>query len=51
MITIVNHNGLMDVRDLQVFLSVAKHLNYTRAAEEVKSQSTERLGANAAARA
>ena len=35
MITIVNHNGLMDVRDLQVFLSVAKHLNYTRAAEEV----------------
>lgn len=25
----------MDVRDLQVFLSVAKHLNYTRAAEEV----------------
>lgn len=35
MITIVNHNGLMDVRDLQVFLSVARHLNYTRAAEEV----------------
>lgn len=35
MITIVNHNDLMDVRDLQVFLSVAKHLNYTRAAEEV----------------
>src|SRR6266700_7704663 len=26
---------VMDVRDLQVFLSVAKHLNYTRAAEEV----------------
>jgi len=25
----------MDVRDLQVFLSVAEHLNYTRAAEEV----------------
>jgi DNA-binding transcriptional LysR family regulator len=25
----------MDVRDLQVFLSVARHLNYTRAAEEV----------------
>ena len=25
----------MDVRDLQIFLSVAKHLNYTRAAEEV----------------
>src|SRR5713226_7270460 len=25
----------MDVRDLQVFLSVATHLNYTRAAEEV----------------
>jgi DNA-binding transcriptional LysR family regulator len=25
----------MDVRDLQVFLSVAKHLNYTRAAAEV----------------
>src|SRR5438132_8828481 len=25
----------MDVRDLQVFLSVAKHLNYTRAGEEV----------------
>jgi DNA-binding transcriptional LysR family regulator len=25
----------MDVRDLQVFLSVVKHLNYTRAAEEV----------------
>jgi len=25
----------MDVRDLQVFLSVAKHLHYTRAAEEV----------------
>ena len=38
MITIVSHNDsndLMDVRDLQVFLSVAKHLNYTRAAEEV----------------
>ena len=25
----------MDVRDLQVFLSVARHLNYTRAADEV----------------
>jgi len=25
----------MDVRDLQVFLSVARHLNYTRAGEEV----------------
>jgi DNA-binding transcriptional LysR family regulator len=25
----------MDIRDLQVFLSVAKHLNYTRASEEV----------------
>jgi DNA-binding transcriptional LysR family regulator len=25
----------MDVRDLQVFLSVAKHLSYTRAAEEI----------------
>ncbi len=25
----------MDIRDLQVFLSVAKHLNYTRAGEEV----------------
>jgi DNA-binding transcriptional LysR family regulator len=25
----------MEVRDLQVFLSVAKHLNYTRAGEEV----------------
>ena len=25
----------MDVRDLQIFLSVTKHLNYTRAAEEV----------------
>lgn len=35
MITIVKGNGPMDVRDLQVFLSVAKHLNYTRAAEEV----------------
>jgi DNA-binding transcriptional LysR family regulator len=35
MIMIVSHNASMDVRDLQVFLSVAKHLNYTRAAEEV----------------
>ena len=25
----------MDVRDLEVFLGVAKHLNFTRAAEEV----------------
>ena len=25
----------MEVRDLQVFVSVAKHLNYTRAGEEV----------------
>src|SRR6266852_6594019 len=25
----------MDVRDLQVFLSVAKHLNFTRAGEEI----------------
>lgn len=25
----------MDVRDLQIFLSVAKHLNYTRAGEEI----------------
>lgn len=24
----------MEVRDLQVFISVAKHLNYTRAGEE-----------------
>src|SRR5882762_1471133 len=35
MVTIVNHNDRMDVRDLQVFLSVAKHLNYTRAGKEV----------------
>jgi DNA-binding transcriptional LysR family regulator len=35
MVTIVNHNDPMDVRDLQIFLSVAKHLNYTRAAEEI----------------
>lgn len=35
MITIVDHYDRMDVRDLQVFLSVAKHLNYTRAGEEV----------------
>jgi DNA-binding transcriptional LysR family regulator len=35
MVTIVNRNDEMDVRDLQVFLSVAKHLNYTRAAKEV----------------
>ena len=25
----------MEVRDLQIFVSVAKHLNYTRAGEEV----------------
>ena len=25
----------MDIRGLEVFLSVAKHLNYTRAGEEV----------------
>jgi DNA-binding transcriptional LysR family regulator len=35
MIMIVRANDSMDVRDLQIFLSVAKHLNYTRAAEEV----------------
>lgn len=35
MITIVKQHGVMDVRDLQVFLSVATHLNYTRAGEEV----------------
>jgi DNA-binding transcriptional LysR family regulator len=35
MITIVFSYDFMDVRDLQIFLSVAKHLNYTRAAEEV----------------
>src|SRR6267154_59378 len=35
MVTIVNRNDPMDVRDLQVFLSVAKYLNYTRAGEEV----------------
>jgi DNA-binding transcriptional LysR family regulator len=35
MITIVRSNDSMEVRDLQIFLSVAKHLNYTRAAEEV----------------
>ena len=35
MVTIVNRNDPMDIRDLQVFLSVAKHLNYTRAGEEV----------------
>ena len=28
----------MDVRDLQVFLRVAKHLNYTRAGEEVNDR-------------
>src|SRR5262245_24281931 len=27
--------GLMDIRDLEVFLSAAKHLNYTRAGDEV----------------
>lgn len=36
MITIVDYNTrIMDVRGLEVFLSVAKHLNYTRAGEEV----------------
>ncbi|MGH9966523.1 MAG: LysR family transcriptional regulator [Pyrinomonadaceae bacterium] len=35
MIMIVDHYDSMDVRDLQIFLSVAKHLNYTRAGEEV----------------
>ena len=35
MVTIVNRNDHMEIRDLQIFLSVAKHLNYTRAAEEV----------------
>ena len=35
MITIAVRNDTMDVRDLQVFLSVAKHLNFTRAGEEV----------------
>jgi LysR family transcriptional regulator, transcriptional activator of the cysJI operon len=36
MVTIVDYNPLiMDVRGLEVFLSVAKHLNYTRAGEEV----------------
>ena len=32
----MNYNDFfMDVRDLEVFLSVAKHLNYTRAGDEV----------------
>src|SRR5687767_15251956 len=36
MVTIVDYNArIMDVRGLEVFLSVAKHLNYTRAGEEV----------------
>src|SRR5436190_2234429 len=36
MVTIVLYNAdNMDVRDLEVFLSVAKHLNYTRAGNEV----------------
>lgn len=35
MVTIVNQHDFMDVRDLQVFLSVARHLNFTRAGEEV----------------
>jgi LysR family transcriptional regulator, transcriptional activator of the cysJI operon len=36
MVTIVVYNSLtMDVRGLEVFLSVAKHLNYTRAGKEV----------------
>lgn len=35
MITIGKLNDCMDVRDLQIFLSAAKHLNYTRAGEEI----------------
>ena len=35
MITIAVRNDTIDVRDLQVFLSVAKHLNFTRAGEEI----------------
>jgi DNA-binding transcriptional LysR family regulator len=35
MVTIANRNDQMNVRDLQIFLSVAKHLNYACAAEEV----------------
>ena len=36
MVMIVDYNApIMDVRGLEVFLSVAKHLNYTRAGEEV----------------
>lgn len=36
MVTIVDYNApIVDVRGLEVFLSVAKHLNYTRAGEEV----------------
>src|SRR5688572_8107489 len=36
MVTIVDYNPrIMDVRGLEVFLCVAKHLNYTRAGEEV----------------
>lgn len=35
-ITIVNYNDYrMEIRDLEVFLTVAKHLNYTRAGEDV----------------
>ena len=36
MVTIVDYNApIVDARGLEVFLSVAKHLNYTRAGEEV----------------
>ena len=35
MISIAVPNDMMDVRDLEVFLSVARHLNFTRAGEEV----------------
>lgn len=35
MITIVNQHDPMDVRDLEVFLSVSRYLNFTRAGEEV----------------
>jgi len=48
MVTIVNRNDQMDVRELQIFLSVAKHLNYTRAGEEVNLSQPERLCADEA---
>ncbi len=35
---------LMDVRSLEVFLSVAKHLNFTRAGEEVNHLRVTRIG-------